>query len=133
MSGYLLYIIVYIYKQHITQQLRWVATRSHWRRRCTSAEADPAAAGRHRRPPGNRPSLSPWGITSGRIHYMKNIYIYIYCILCVYIFIWMICTCIYIYNHIYMSGWWFQPKDMKVHWDDSSQYMEKQKMFQTTN
>jgi hypothetical protein len=32
-----------------------------------------------------------------------------------------------------MSGWWFQPLwKMLVSWDDYSQYMVKQKMFQTT-
>ena len=33
-----------------------------------------------------------------------------------------------------MTGWWFQPYwKILVKWDDSSQYMEKYKMFQTTN
>ena len=32
------------------------------------------------------------------------------------------------------SGWWFQPLwKILVSWDDYSQYMEKSKMFQTTN
>jgi len=37
-----------------------------------------------------------------------------------------------------LSGWWFQPtplKNIKVSWDDYSQYMESHKIpwFQTTN
>ena len=33
-----------------------------------------------------------------------------------------------------LSGWWFQPFwTILVSWDDYSQYMEKSKMFQTTN
>jgi hypothetical protein len=36
-----------------------------------------------------------------------------------------------------LSGWWFQPllKNMKVSWDDYSQYMESHNpfMFQSTN
>ena len=34
-----------------------------------------------------------------------------------------------------LTGWWFEPlwKNMKVNWDDYSQYMGKYKMFQTTN
>jgi len=35
-----------------------------------------------------------------------------------------------------LSGWWLSypsEKYMKVSWDYYSQYMEKQKMFQTTN
>ena len=36
-------------------------------------------------------------------------------------------------SHIY-TGWWYTPlKNIKVSWDDSSQYMEKWKMIQTTN
>ena len=34
---------------------------------------------------------------------------------------------------ITLTGWWFQPFwKILVNWDDYSQYMEKQKMFQTT-
>ena len=34
----------------------------------------------------------------------------------------------------WLTGWWFQPLwKILVSWDDSSQYMEKYKMFQTTN
>ena len=46
---------------------------------------------------------------------------------------------IYIYTHtqylcIYLVGGWPTPlKNMKVRWNDSSQYMGKSKMFQTTN
>ena len=33
-----------------------------------------------------------------------------------------------------LSGWWFEPLwRILVNWDDYSQYMGKQKMFQTTN
>jgi hypothetical protein len=32
------------------------------------------------------------------------------------------------------AGWWFQAlRKILVSWDDYSQYMEKVKMFQTTN
>ena len=34
---------------------------------------------------------------------------------------------------ILVGGWATPLKNMKVHWDDDSQYMEKSKMFQTTN
>ena len=41
--------------------------------------------------------------------------------------------CINISWNIY-TGWWFQPLwKILVSWDDYSQYMEKWKMFQTTN
>ena len=36
----------------------------------------------------------------------------------------------------YITGWWLSlplPKNMKVSWDDYSQYMGKKNMFQTTN
>ena len=37
-------------------------------------------------------------------------------------------------QNVYNSGWWFQPLwKILVNWDDDSQYMEKYKMFQTTN
>ena len=40
-------------------------------------------------------------------------------------------VCIYIYIH---TGWWFQhPRKILVSWGCYSQYMEKQKLFQTTN
>ena len=34
-----------------------------------------------------------------------------------------------------ISGWWYRQtslKNMKVNWNDDSQYMEKEKMIQTT-
>ena len=34
----------------------------------------------------------------------------------------------------YVSGWWFEPLwKILINWDDYTQYMGKQKMFQTTN
>ena len=37
-------------------------------------------------------------------------------------------------SRLIRTGWWFQPLwNILVSWDDYSQYMEKQKMFQTTN
>ena len=43
---------------------------------------------------------------------------------------WWICNC----TTSYVSGWWFQPLwKILVKWDYCSQYMEKYKMFQTTN
>ena len=39
-------------------------------------------------------------------------------------------------NHLTYPGWWARAtplKNMKVNWDDDSQYMGKYKMFQTTN
>ena len=39
-------------------------------------------------------------------------------------------------NDTNISGWWYTNPSEKyefVSWDDYSQYMEKQKMFQTTN
>ena len=36
-------------------------------------------------------------------------------------------------KHILVGGWATPLKNMKVSWDDYSQYMEKQEMFQATN
>ena len=38
-----------------------------------------------------------------------------------------------IYSRDFLIGGFNPLKNMKVKWDDSSQYMEKQNMFQTTN
>ena len=44
---------------------------------------------------------------------------------------YLMCVYIYIYIH---TGWWFQhPRKILVSWGCYSQYMEKQKLFQTTN
>ena len=36
-------------------------------------------------------------------------------------------------KYILVGGWATPLKNMKVSWDDDSQYMEKQEMFQATN